>query len=171
MDQGYRRGVHSSVGPTVQQNPRHGRMFPPTPQGQSRTVTPSPGSAGVRSLQTGGHCPSRWTRSAQLPAHLGHRVVLDQPSHVRACWGGRLSSGCPGRPSFYTGRSLQCPDGDPGVSPTNRPGWSPGGQSRLWLPQARRAECVSSSASQGDRGSSPGTPSVCPSTHLVFVTT
>ena len=41
---------------------------------------------------------------------------------------GCLSPSCHGRPRFYTGHSLQCPDGDPRASLTSRPGWGLGGQ-------------------------------------------
>lgn len=82
-----------------------------------------------------------------------------------------LSPSCHGRPRFYTGHSLQCPDGDPRASLTSRPGWGLGGQSRLWLPAGGWAECVSLSASQRNLEASLDIPSLCHHAYLVFVMT
>lgn len=70
-------GPHCSAeAQTLQDVPTHS-------QGRSRAVTPSRGSAGVRSQQTGGHCPSPLGPDPAAANPSGAWIVLDQPSHVR----------------------------------------------------------------------------------------
>lgn len=170
MNQGYRRGGSSLSGrdvdpiPTAQQKPRHCRMFRACPWARAGLSAPEPGLSKGNGLQTGGHCPTQLI--LQLPPHLGHSVVLDQPGRVYV-----VEGVCPPvarGDSHSTGCSLQCPDGDPGASPTNRPGWGLGGQSRLWLPTTRRAECVSSLASRREWKSALSPP-LSVATHISFL--
>lgn len=173
MNQGYRCGV-----PTFWEGLRSNSSATPAAQtrqaastrsrGRGRTAVPGGKEAADRgslSILAGPRscsCQSVGAQGRPGPAQPGVGV-RGRKEH----W----SSSCQGRPRLYTGHSLQCPDGDPRASPTHRPGWGLAGQSRLWLPRPRRAECVSSAASRRDLEASLVAPSVCHHMRLVCVMT
>lgn len=130
-----------------------GSVSTPSPGTRAALSSLSPGLAGARRPQTACHCPF-WLGPDPAAADPSGAQGLLGPALlcvcvcVCVCIGGSVCHPVATGDPDSTLDTLQCPDGDPRASPTSRPGWGLGGQSRLWLLAARLAECVSSSASQ-----------------------